>query len=322
MNRIVGIVLVVASAAGFGTLAIFGRYAYDDGMDALTILCLRFSLAAIPALALLAVRRERFPRGSVLLRLIVMGVLSYVGAAFAYLEALKYASAGLVALLLYLYPIFVALLAVLLLHEPLTGAKGLALGLALTGTAFAVGPLRGQALGILLAVGSALLYAIYIIIGTDVMRRVSPVQSSAVIFATAGIGNGVLMMVTGPHLPATGRGWAAITALVVITTLLPVVAFLSGLKRIGPTNAAMLSTLEPVVTVLLASWWLHETLTLVTLLGGGLILTAVLLVTHGEVRRSPASVTGDRAVGSSQIGATHPTASTRQPPSAGESSGN
>jgi len=311
MNRIVGIILVVASAAGFGTLAIFGRYAYADGMDALTILCLRFALAAIPALALLAVRREQFPRGSVLHRLVGMGVLSYVGAAFAYLAALKYASAGLV-----------ALLAVLLLHEPLTGAKGLALGLALTGTALAVGPMRGQALGILLAVGSALLYAIYIIVGTDVMRCVSPVQSSAVIFATAGIGNGVLMMVTGPHLPATGRGWAAIAAMVVVTTLLPGVAFLSGLKRIGPTNAAMLSTLEPVVTALLASWWLQETLTPVTVLGGGLILTAVLLVTHAEVRRSPLSVTADAAVRSSQIGATHTTAATRQTSSAGESSGN
>ena len=49
MNRIVGIILVVASAFGFGTLAIFGRYAYADGMDTLTILCLRFALAAIPA---------------------------------------------------------------------------------------------------------------------------------------------------------------------------------------------------------------------------------------------------------------------------------
>ncbi len=296
MNRIVGIILVVVSAAGFGTLALLGRYAYADGMDAPTILCLRFVLAAIAALSLLAVRRERLPRGSVLLRLIGMGVLGYVGAAFAYMAALKYASAGLVALLLYLYPTLVALLAVLLLHESLTGAKGLALGLALTGTALAVGPLRGQVLGILLAVGSALLYAIYVIIGTGVMRRVSPVQSSAVIFATAGLGNGVLMMVTGPHLPATGRGWAAIAAMVVIATLLPVGAFLSGLKRIGPTNAAMLSTLEPVVTVLLAGWWLHEALTPATLLGGGLILTAVLLLTHGELRRSPPSVTGDRAV--------------------------
>jgi drug/metabolite transporter (DMT)-like permease len=302
MDRLVGIILVVASAAGFGTLALFSRYAYADGMDALTILCLRFALAAIPTLVLFAVRRERLPRGSVLLRLFGMGVIGYVGAAFAYLAALKYASAGLVALLLYLYPMFVALLAVLLLHEPLTGAKGLALGLALTGTALAVGPLRGQALGILLAIGSALLYAIYVIVGTGVMRRVSPVQSSAVIFTTAGICNGVLMLVTGPNLPATGRGWAVITAMVVITTLLPVMAFLSGLRRIGPTNAAMLSTLEPVVTVLLASWWLHETLTPVTLLGGGLILTAVLLSTHGELRRLPPTATGDRAAGSSQIG--------------------
>jgi drug/metabolite transporter (DMT)-like permease len=301
MNRLVGVVLVVASAAGFGTLALFTRYAYADGMDALTILCLRFALAAIPTLVLFAVRRERLPRGSVLLRLIGMGVLGYVGAAFAYLAALKYASAGLVALLLYLYPIFVALLAILLLHEPLTSAKGLALGLALTGTALAVGPLKGQAWGILLAIGSALLYAIYIIVGTDVMKRVSPVQSSAVIFATAGICNGVLMMATGPNLPASGRGWAVITAMVVITTLLPVMAFLSGLRRIGPTTAAMLSTLEPVVTVLLASWLLHETLTPATLLGGGLILTAVLLSTHGELRRIPPPITGDQTVGSNRI---------------------
>lgn len=299
MNRIVGIILVVVSAAGFGTLAIFGRYAYADAMDALTISSLRFSLAAIPTLVLLAVRRERFPRGSVLLRLIAMGVLGYVGAAFAYLAALKYASAGLVALLLYLYPTFVTLLAVVVLKEPFTGVKGLALGLALMGTALAVGPLSGQALGVLFAVTSAALYAIYIIIGTDVMKSVSPVQSSAVIFATAGIGNTVLMMVTGPHLPATGRGWAAIAGLVVITTLIPVVAFLAGLKRIGPTNAAMLSTLEPVVTVVLASWLLHETLTPVTLLGGGLILTAVLMLTRAELRRSSRSATGARALGNS-----------------------
>jgi len=76
-----------------------------------------------------------------------------------------------------------------------------------------------------------------------------------------------------------------------------------------------------VVTVLLASWWLHETLTPVTLLGGGLILTAVLVVIRGEVRRSPPSVTADRAVGSSKIGATDPTASTSQRPSVTGSSG-
>lgn len=302
MNRIVGIILVVASAVGFGTLAIFGRYAYADGMDALTIGFLRFALAAIPALALLQMRRERFPRGSVLLRLIAMGALSYIAGSYAYLAALKYASAGLVALLLYLYPVIVALLAVLVLHEPLTRVKGLALGLALAGTALAVGPMSGQALGVLLGITCGAVYAIYIILGGDVMKHVSPVQSSAVIFTTAAVGNGVLVLLTGPHLPASASGWGAIAGLVVITTLLPVVAFLSGLKRIGPTNAAMLSTLEPVVTVLLASWLLRETLAPVTLLGGALILVAVLLVTRGEFRRRPRSVTGEPVERNSHIG--------------------
>jgi drug/metabolite transporter (DMT)-like permease len=293
MDRLVGIVLVVVSAATFGTLAISGRYAYADGMDTLTILFLRFSLAAILMLALLFVRREGLPRGSVLLRLIGMGALGYVGQTFAYLTALKYASAGLVALLLYLYPIFVALLAAQVLREPITEVKRLALGLALVGTALTVGPMSGQLIGILLAVTGAVIYSIYIIVGTDVMKHVSAVQSSAVIFAAAALSAGLLMMVNGPHLPATGEGWVAIGSIVVIATLIPVAAFLVGLKRIGPTNAAMLSTLEPVVTVLLAYWWLNEMLTPVALIGGGLILIAVLLLTHGEFRHSqPSGIRG------------------------------
>lgn len=297
MHRIVGIVLVMVSAAAFGTLAILGRFAYADGMNAQSILFLRFSLAAVLMLALLRVRREQLPRGPVLRRLIAMGAVGYVGQAMAYLTALKYASAGLVALLLYLYPIFVVLLAAVLLHEPFTGVKGLALGLALAGLLLTVGPLGGQALGILLAITGAVIYAIYIIVGSHVMRQVSAVQSSAVIFAAAGLSAGTLMLVTGPQLPATGSGWATIAAIVLVATVLPVVTFLAGLERIGPSNAAMLSTLEPVVTVLLAAWWLNERLAPVALLGGGLILLAVLLVAYGELRRLAPRVTKDRAVG-------------------------
>jgi drug/metabolite transporter (DMT)-like permease len=67
-----------------------------------------------------------------------------------------------------------------------------------------------------------------------------------------------------------------------IATVIPVVAFLTGLERIGPTNAAMLSTLEPVVTVLLAAWVFGERLQSIALFGGGMILTAVIMLTRGE----------------------------------------
>lgn len=285
MRRLVGIGLVVVSAAAFGTLPIFARAASADGLNTFSILFLRFSLAAVLMLGLLAGRRERLPRGGVLLRLIGMGALGYVGQAFAYLTALDYASAGLVALLLYLYPVFVAVLAVVVLRERMTLPKGAALGLAVAGTALTVGPAGGQVLGVALAIAAALIYSVYILVGTQVLKQVSAVQSSAVIFAAAGLCAGGLMLIDGPRLPASSQGWAAMGAMVVVATVLPVVTFLAGLERIGPTNAAMLSTLEPVVTVVLAAWLLDEKLVWLTAVGGGLILVAVLLLTHSELRR-------------------------------------
>jgi len=87
------------------------------------------------------------------------------------------------------------------------------------------------------------------------------------------------------HLPASNTGWINILGIVLVATVIPVVTFLAGLERIGPTNASTLSTLEPVVTVLLAAWIFDERLKPVVMLGGGLILVAVILLTRGELEK-------------------------------------
>jgi len=283
MKQLTGILLIATSAASFGTLAIFGRFLYADGLDTFTMLFLRFGLAALLMTIILFVRKEKFPRGKILVQLIGMGALGYVGQSFSYLSAIKYASAGLVALLLYLYPTFVFVLSVIVLREKVTLIKVAALVLALMGTALTVDPAGGQLPGILFSVAAALIYSGYIIVGTNVMKHVSAVQSSVVIFAAAGAVYGILMAVNGVHLPTTNNGWINIVGIVLIATVIPVVTFLAGLERIGPINAAMLSTLEPVVTVLLAASIFEERLNPIVMLGGGLILVAVILLTHGEM---------------------------------------
>ena len=288
MKQLTGILLIAISAASFGTLAIFGRFLYADGLDTFTMLFLRFGIAALLMTVILVLRRETFPRGKTLLQLIGMGALGYVGQSFSYLTAIKYASAGLVALLLYLYPIFVFVLSTIVLREHVTWVKVVALVLALTGTALTVDPAGGQTQGILLAICAALIYSVYIIVGSNVMKHVSVVQSSLVIFASAAAVYGTLMGFNGLHLPASGSGWLGIAGIVLIATVIPVAAFLAGLERIGPTNAAMLSTLEPVVTVLLAVWIFDERLKAIVMLGGGLILLAVILLTSGEWEKKPA----------------------------------
>lgn len=286
MRKLTGILLIALSAASFGTLAIFGRFAYEDGMNIYSVLFLRFGASALFMSLILMIRKEFLPRGKVLAQLVGMGALGYVGQSFMYMNAINYASAGLVALLLYLYPFFVSILAAIFLHEKVGRIKVIALILALTGTALTVGPVSGQLAGVLMAVTAAVIYSIYIIVGTHVMKHVSPVQSSMVIFASAGAVYGLLTFWNGLRLPASGLGWFAMLGIIIISTIIPVVTFLAGLERIGPTNAAMLSTLEPVVTVLLAAWLFHEKLPAVVIAGGGLILFAVILLTRSEIRSS------------------------------------
>jgi drug/metabolite transporter (DMT)-like permease len=291
MKRLTGILLIALSAASFGTLAIFGRYAYAAGMDIFTVLFLRFTIAGSIMTFILLLRKEPFPRGQILLQLISMGALGYVGQSFLYLTAIKYASAGLVALLLYLYPFFVMILSALVFHEKITRVKAIALVLALIGTALTVDPSGGHILGALMAIAAALIYSVYIIVGTNVMKHVSAVQSSTVIFASAGTVFGLITAVNGARFPTANSGWYMLSGIVLISTVIPVVAFLAGLEMIGPTNAAMLSTLEPIVTVLLAAWLFHERLNLISLLGGALILVAVILLTRNELQEiKPAEI--------------------------------
>lgn len=284
MNRWVGIILILISAASFGTLAIIGRYAYAEGLDVFTLLFLRFSLAGLFMAGFQIIRKEPFPRRGSLARLIGMGGIGYVAQSFSYLTAIRFASAGLVALLLYLYPTFVTILSVIFLKSKITPLKIIALCLATLGAALTADPQGGAWIGILLSIGAAVIYAVYIVVGAGVMRQVSAVQSSTVIFASAGVVYGMMMALQGPHWPTTGAGWLSVGGIVVLATIIPVVTFLAGLKLIGPTDASMLSTLEPVVTVVLAALLFGEKLRPLSLLGGGLILAAVLMLTRNEIR--------------------------------------
>ncbi|HET7142407.1 MAG TPA: DMT family transporter [Anaerolineales bacterium] len=292
MKRLVGILLITVSAASFGTLAIFGRYAYADGMDTFTVLFLRFGISASFMTVILLLRKEHFPRGRILAQLVGMGALGYVGQSFLYMTAIKYASSGLVALLLYLYPMFVFILSVLVLQEKVTSTQAIALIFALVGSALTVDPNGGQLIGALMAIAAAMIYSVYIIVGTNVMKHVSAVQSSTIIFASAGAVFGILSFTNGAHFPASNSGWLTVLGIIVISTIIPVVTFLAGLEIIGPTNAAMLSTLEPVVTVLLAAWLFGEKLLPIVLVGGVLILIAVILLTRAELGKESGSQPG------------------------------
>lgn len=279
-------IYALISGASFGAMAIFARAAYASGIDTATLLFLRFAIAAVCLGLVMLVRRVPLPRGRYLVAPILMGAAGYALQSFCFFSALRYASAGLVALLLYLYPAMVTILAALFLNEKMTRAKLIALLLALTGSVLTIGP-AGDAkpLGIVFGVAAAMIYAVYITVGTRVLKHVSPLQSSTVVAASAAVALGIAAMSTGPVLPMTVQGWTAVIAIALISTVVAVLTFFAGIARVGPVNASTLSTVEPIVTLILAWLFLGEAVTPIRFAGGAMILFAVVLLARsGRVK--------------------------------------
>jgi drug/metabolite transporter (DMT)-like permease len=277
-NRWIGPSFIVISGIAFGALPIFARLAYAAGASPTTVLLLRFALAGGVMVLVMVARREPFPRGRILLGLVLMGGLGYVGQSFAYFTALTMASAGLVALLLYLYPAIVTLLAALLFKERLTLTKLGAVLLALVGTVLTIGPTgSGRTLGILLGIASAVIYSIYILAGSRIMPRAGSIPSSTIVMIAASVVFGGIVAVHGPAFPVTLLGWIAIAAIALISTVLAIVAFFAGLERIGPSRSSTISTVEPLVSVTLAALVLGENLHTLQMVGGALIVIAAVI---------------------------------------------
>ncbi|TXT41818.1 MAG: hypothetical protein FD137_2570, partial [Spirochaetes bacterium] len=154
MRRFAGFLLVALSAFCFGIMPILARVAFASGAGTSTLLFLRFLLGGLAMLGLMKLKGLKFPGKRTMLLYAAMGALGYAGQSFSYFTALNYASASLVALILYVYPALVTMISVLFLRDRLYPKKIFALVLALGGCALIIGfdgsgDLRGMVLALL-----------------------------------------------------------------------------------------------------------------------------------------------------------------------------
>lgn len=280
-QRLSGALFIASSAIGFGAMAIFGKIAFGSGASTATVLFFRFLAAGTLMVLLMTGLRQPWPRGRDLAILIGMGGLGYAGQAFCFFSALHHATAGLTGLLLYLYPALVIVGSAALGRRKLTPAKLLLTLVALFGIMLTVtGGLSGTPVGIAFGVGAALVYTVYILVGEGVAGRTGAISAGCVIMLSAAAVFGTAMVVEGAVYPAGLDGWLAVAAIAVVSTVMPIVFFFAGMRRLGASDASTLSTLEPVVTLLLAFLFLGEKLGPVQALGAGLVIAAVVVLTR------------------------------------------
>jgi drug/metabolite transporter (DMT)-like permease len=286
--RISGSLLVLLSAAAFGAMAVFGTLAYEQGSTVGTLLSARFLMAAAVSWLVLLASRARVAELRSLSRRDValalgLGACGYAGQAGGYFTALERIDASLLSLLVYTYPAIVAVAAVALGRDRLDGRRVAALALASGGLALVVAGAGTGALdplGTALGIGTAFIYSAYLLTSEPVAARLTPHLLSALVCTGAGATLTAASAAVGQLRPGevTLAGWGWLACLAIVSTVIAVALFFAGLRRVGPTTAALLSTLEPVVTVVLAVLAFGDVMRPAQVLGGVLVLGAVLVL--------------------------------------------
>ncbi len=286
-----GVALVLVSATAFGTNAIFAKLAYRAGLATTQTLAFRFVLAALGMWALALVMGQnplRFERRS-LIALLGLGAVVYTAQSLTYFTALQTLPASLCVLIVYIYPSLVVIAGWLFLRRSVTRWHVLALAGSFAGLVLLVGGAELHiAWGLVFAIAAPIIYTAYILLSERVMARVPAVGASAVIMSGAGAAFVVIASAQGElRAPASADGWLAVIALAVIPTMVAISTFLAGLPRVGAARASLLSTWEPVVTVVLAVVLFADRFTVVQALGGLLILAAVVMQAGRVGRTAP-----------------------------------
>jgi drug/metabolite transporter (DMT)-like permease len=262
------------------------RLAFDGGAGVASVGAIRFALAAV---VLYVIAREAIAAAParMLLAPFLLGLTIYgleTGLFFASLERID---VSLASLLMCSYPALVVAGAVLLRRERASRRRAAALVVALVGVALVLaGGVGGaiDAIGIALALGAAVAYAAYVLVSDRLLGTTEPLvlatmlcAGAATAFALGGAATSSLAMPRPSTLIVVG-------AIALFATVLPIAAFLSGVRRIGPSRATILGTVEPPVTIALSALVFGERLGPVQLLGAALVVSAIVIL---QLRRRP-----------------------------------
>jgi drug/metabolite transporter (DMT)-like permease len=274
------------SAAAFGTLGIFGRLASDAGASIAATLFVRFAVAAAVFWVVLGCtggwrRILALPRHVVVIGF-GLGAIGYATQSGLFFAAIQRLDVSLVALLLYTYPAFVTVAALVLGRARASLRTTVALVVASVGLVLvllAAGTGTFDLGGALLALAASVTYTTYILISDRIIGTIDPFALAALVLTGAATSFTVTGLATGSLDLAVGLdAWLWLLSIALVSTVVAVSAFFAGLRRVGPSDAAILSTFEPVVTVALAYAVLGERLAPAQLAGGALVLAAVVVL--------------------------------------------
>ena len=282
-----GYIQIILSGMCFGALGYFGKMAYKNSILPGELLALRYSLSAILTGLIILITN---PKSLILNRFqlvssLLLGIFGYALFSSFYFIALTGLSASLTVLLLYTYPVMVAVMSQFILKEHL-GRLGIyaliVVSIGIVGLVWGEWSVSEPKF-LLYGIGSAFFYALYIMYSRKYLSDIPAMPSSFYVQLGAGFILSAIHFheIERPHYLITHHG-ALIFSMAVVCSLMAMTLFLAGLRRITSSEASILSTTEPLFGVLIAAIFLGEKLAFIQIVGGVLILIGMILIARSK----------------------------------------
>ncbi|CAB4628606.1 MAG: EamA family transporter [Actinobacteria bacterium] len=273
-----GIIFILISGAAFGLLPWFARTAYDHGTEPLGMLAVRFTFASILLLAVHSFRKKEIslPSKKLSIQLFLLGAVGYAPQATFFFFGVERIDTSLATVIFYTYPAFVVLASWVVFRQTPSVRMAVCLIVAVLGTALTAGQIStGSGLGVALMFGASIWYTGYILISSKITGQSGAFVSLTYVMVGAAVSHLLLLALLRPSLPQDTTGWLAVFAAAIISTVVAMGFFFAGVSRIGPGEAAVFSTIEPVVSIAVGVYALDENLTTTRIIGALCVLVSV-----------------------------------------------
>lgn len=303
-----GAMLVLLSSVAFSSKAIMVKLAYVYHIDAETLIALRMAFA-IPFFAGLgwwAMRQgvSMNMNAQDWLTLLLLAVVGGYGSMWLNFEGLRYVSAGLERVILFLYPTLVVAMSAVFLKHAITRREWFAMVTSYVGVVLVVWhdvALAGldsadTLYGAWLVLLSAIVYAGYLLVSGQLIPKLGASRFTAMTMTLAALASASHFAARGSFvqvaaLPNAVYVLAFLMAL--IATVLPSVLMNLGIHQLGSRKAALISAIGPVATIVLAYLFLGESLSWIQGMGTALVLAGVMAVSLDKPPRPPEAATAD-----------------------------
>lgn len=286
-DKVKGYICAVIAAASYGMIPVFTLPLYNGGMDTFSVLFFRY-LVAVPILALMMFARGRSFRvnSRELVNLLLVGTLMVISSISLFMSY-RYMNVGIASTLLFIYPIFVALIMFMLYKEKISKGTVACMGLALVGIALLYQGGDGASLdstGIFFVIVSAIAYAAYVVgVNQGSLKNMPPLQLTFYILVFSLVFFGLSVWIRGSvTTPSTWIQWSNIFALALIPTAISFLCTTKAVKYIGATPTSILGALEPVTAIIFSVVLFDEVMTVREYIGVEIILVAVTFVVASD----------------------------------------